>query len=365
MKKLPNIDVLRFLLASLVVIGHIPLMSKVQGLPYFMNYPIFSKGAEAVYMFFTLSGFLIIRLIYKEKQNNKFSVRKFYIRRILRIFPLYYFVLIFGFAFYHFILPMLKIPFDYDYNLLDGALLSTFFLPNIFTKMYDTGAIHQVLWSLGIEEQFYLFIAPLCFFLNKNNILKALSILTLIYFVIYHLDIVWFLKEYSFVYFFLFFGGLISILEEKNRLNFLKSYKIVRISIVVLTFVFYTTDIFEFESKALRHIITCVLLGLFIHTISFNNFGIQIEHKALNYFGQISYGIYMYHIIILNGVLFLFLYIDKLNILNDFFTIILINIITFALTLIISHLSYKYFEKPFLKLKNKFRYDTYKIYFRN
>ena len=212
-----------------------------------------------------------------------------------------------------------------------------------------------MLWSLGIEEQFYLLIAPLCYFLKKNNILKALSVLTLIYFIIYHLDIVWFLKEYSFVYFFLFFGGLISVLEEKNLLNFLKSYKIIHIAIVILTVAFYTTDIFEFKNIALKNITSCVLLALFIHTISFNNFGIEIKHRLLNYFGQISYGIYMYHMIVLNGVIFLFMYIDKLNILNDFFTIISINIMTFVLTLIISHLSYKYFETPFLKLKSKFR----------
>ena len=68
---------------------------------------------------------------------------------------------------------------DYDYNILDGVLLSTFFLPNVFTAMYDTGAIHQVLWSLGIEEQFYIFF-PLLMWLLKDktdNYLKTIFVL--------------------------------------------------------------------------------------------------------------------------------------------------------------------------------------------
>ncbi|MBT8271721.1 MAG: acyltransferase family protein, partial [Bacteroidia bacterium] len=117
MNRLPNLDVLRFFLASAVVLFHIPKLSRNQGLPFYDELPIFHRGHEAVYMFFVLSGFLIIQLIYRAKLKHVFSIRKFYMRRILRIFPLYYLILIFGFTFYNFILPQLNIDFDIRYEL--------------------------------------------------------------------------------------------------------------------------------------------------------------------------------------------------------------------------------------------------------
>ena len=355
MNKLPNLDVLRFFLASLVAINHVPLMSKVQGLPFYNEMAIFHKGKEAVFMFFALSGFLIIRLIYLAKQREVFSIRKFYIRRILRIFPLYYLVLFFGFTFYHYILPKVGIPFEIDYKLSDGLLMTMFFIPNVFTGMYSPGAIIQVLWSLGIEEQFYLLIAPLAFFIKKDWFLKVLVLLTVVYFIVFHLDVIWFLQEFSFAYYFLFFGGIVSILEEKKKLEFLKSTVWIPIIITILVFVYYTTNLLEFRNFTLRNLTACILLSLFVHTISYNNLGVTIKNKYLNYFGQISYGIYMYHVIVLNGVLFLFLKVDVFTSFNDIVVIVLINLMTFAFTILISHLSYKYFEMKFLSLKKKFR----------
>ncbi len=355
MKKLPNLDVLRFFLASLVALNHIPLMSKVQGLPYYNDLAMFHKGKEAVYMFFALSGFLIIRIIYKAKQRDAFSIKNFYMRRILRIFPLYYLVLFFGFAFYHLILPMVGIPFEINYDLKTGLLMTMFFIPNVFTSMFDPGAIIEVLWSIGIEEQFYLIIAPLAFFVRKGWLLKILAGLTLIYFIVYHSNILEFLQDYTFTYYFLFFGGVVSILEEKKKLEFLKSTRLIPVIITLLVGLYYTTNLFEFESLTLTNLTACVLLSLFVHTLSFNNLGVRIENKTLNYFGQISYGIYMYHIIALNGVLFLCLELKPQDYLSEFWVIILINILTFVFTIMLSHFSYQYFELKFLKLKNKFR----------
>jgi peptidoglycan/LPS O-acetylase OafA/YrhL len=98
-----------------------------------------------------------------------------------------------------------------------------------------------------------------------------------------------------------------------------------------------------------------VLFGMFIHTIAHNNLGVNIQNKALNYLGQISYGLYMFHVIALSAVVFLFLKLQIDTIFNDWLTIVLIYMLTFAFTFIMAHLSYKYFETYFLKLKNKFR----------
>jgi peptidoglycan/LPS O-acetylase OafA/YrhL len=194
LKRLPNLDSLRFLLVTFVLIFHIPQLFKNQGLLCFDALPIFHRGTQAVYMFFSLSGFLIIRLIYIAKLNGSFSVRNFYMRCVLRIFPLYYLIATFGFVFYQVLLPYLNIPFENNYALFEGILLSVFFFPNIFSTLYEPGGILEILWSIGIEEQFYLFIAPLLYVLHKRKVLMVLSGLLIGYFVIYHLEYFWFLK---------------------------------------------------------------------------------------------------------------------------------------------------------------------------
>ena len=353
--RLPNLDPLRFILASLVIFFHIPQLSRNQGLPYVADLPIFNRGTEAVYMFFVLSGFLIIRLIYRSKQREAFSIRKFYVRRILRIFPLYYLVVIFGFLFYWLVLPMLKIPFENNYDLWEGVAMSTFFLPNIFATMYKPGGILEVLWSIGIEEQFYLMIAPLLYMVRKNRILLILSLLTIGYFIVFHLEGLDVLRRYNFVYFLLFSGGIIAILEEKKQLEFLKRSIWVPVMVTVMTILYFVTDVFMFDLLWLRNIFTMVLFGVFIHTLSHNNFGTTIHSPWLNHLGQISYGIYMFHVIAMNIVVFFMLKAQALEIFNDTIAILLIYILTFAITIIMAHISYKYYESYFLKLKTKFR----------
>lgn len=78
-KKLPNLEVLRAFLALSVVIFHIPSISKTLELPSFSGLPIFHRGHEAVYAFFTLSGFLIVNLLYHEKKNSgTINVKNFF-----------------------------------------------------------------------------------------------------------------------------------------------------------------------------------------------------------------------------------------------------------------------------------------------
>src|SRR5690606_13541016 len=310
-----------------------------------MGFPSFIVGGEeAVYMFFVLSGFLIIRLIYRAKIRDSFSIRDFYIRRILRIFPLYYLVLLFGLLFYIVILPFLNIPFEINYTWKEALFYNVFFLPNVFAKIYEPGGILEILWSIGIEEQFYLVIAPLLFFINVKWILRVLCILLLGYFILYWTDVFEVLRKYTFVFFYLFSGGVIAILEEKKKLEFLKRTAIFPLICCVATLLYFATDLFMFEPLWLRAAFTCLLFGFFIHSLSFNNRGVEVKSKMLNHFGSISYGIYMFHAIVLNAVVFLFLKLEFLQNLNETLTIFLMYLLTFAGTLLIAHLSYTYFE---------------------
>ncbi|MEP3836029.1 MAG: acyltransferase [Algibacter sp.] len=346
---------MRFFLASLVLIYHLPNLSKNQGLPYYNDLPIFNKGVEAVYAFFVLSGFLIIRSIYLEKEKGTFSIRNFYLRRILRIFPLYYLILVFGFLFYHVLLPNIGISFENNYSLIEGLFLSIFFFPNIFAFSHDPGGILKILWSIGIEEQFYLVIAPLLFVLKKTKILHVLIGITLLYFLVFHLQNNTYLRNHYFVYFYLLAGGVIAVLEKKKKLEFLKISIAIPILIVCSSILYFFTNIFQFEDLWLTNLTSMIVLSLFIHSLSCNNFGFKIKIRVLNYFGQISYGIYMFHVISLNAVVFIFIKLKEFVFFSNIITIILINILTFVLTIVLAHFSYTYFEKPFLKLKTKFR----------
>jgi peptidoglycan/LPS O-acetylase OafA/YrhL len=149
--RIPNLTSTRFFLALLVVLFHCTEFFKKRGFPYYEGLPIFHKGTEAVYVFFSLSGFLIIRQLYIEKeQTNLINLKAFYVRRILRIFPLYYLILTFGFLYYHFILPTFGFNFENNYNFIYGLLLGITFFSNIFST-YSPGGILEILWSIGIE----------------------------------------------------------------------------------------------------------------------------------------------------------------------------------------------------------------------
>lgn len=353
-KRIKNIDPLRGFLALCVVIAHIPLISNTVGLPNFSDSPIFHRGANAVHVFFALSGYLIIGLIYDEKDTyGSINIKNFYIRRILRLYPVYYFVLFFGFFFYHYLLPALGIQYDTNYSLAVGMAWCIGFFPNIFKSLYSPGAILDVLWSIGIEEQFYLMVAPVLSLLPIKKYFKYLLIFTAVYFVLFHTPLFSFLKSFRFFYFFMSAGGLIAIMERsKLRMHFNSVY--LRLCVYVAFILYFTTNLFFFQNDLLRNGVEVVLFNLLIVNLANDNW-LQIKSRLLNYIGQISYGIYMYHMIVVNFVLFVFLRVKDKLLLEDWQIIVLINISCIILTILLSHLSYKYFESYFLGLKEKFR----------
>jgi len=150
-------------------------------------------------------------------------------------------------------------------------------------------------------------------------------------------------------------GGVISIFEEEKKLNFLKEKKIVPVIVTILVVLHFFTNYFKIENEFLYNLYTSILFSLFVYSISHLNGNVEIKSKILNYFGKISYGIYMYHVIAINIVAFVFLKVIGVDYLNETITIILVHLFTIFLTLILAHFSYKYFEMFFLKLKEKYR----------
>ncbi len=340
---LPNLYALRFILAILVVIFHIPGVSKTLGFPFYGDQPIFHKGHLAVLYFFTLSGFLIIRLIYLEITKSKtFDFKTFYLRRIQRLYPVYYLVFFIGLLLYHVILPKLNIHRAIDYSLSDLLLYYVFFIPNIFSYHYTPGSILNILWSIGVEEQFYLFIPPLLY-LGRKNVIRTMIVLLIIALGIFFIYTD--LYKYKNFYFYFLFGGLCAIVSEKHLFSLFKN-KITHLVVYTAFILSYVTDVFTYENVVLHHSVNMVISGLTITLITYYAI-FKIEYKFLNYLGKISYGIYMYHMIVITGLFFVADKLHLTDVLNDVSFIVLFNLTSIIVTAIVSHLSYKYFEKLF------------------
>lgn len=153
----PNLNGLRFIAAFMVIIHHLEQMKFILGMNnYWDNGFIAVVGKLGVVLFFVLSGFLITYLLLaEEKFHGDISVKQFYVRRILRIWPLYFFVILLAF----FVLPEIKfLSFGYDYsnNFFIKFVLFVMMLPNLALAMGAAVPFVSQAWSVGTEEQFYL-----------------------------------------------------------------------------------------------------------------------------------------------------------------------------------------------------------------
>ncbi len=353
MKLLPNLTGLRFFLAFLVVIFHIPQFCQNRGFPFFNNLTIFNRGEEAVYMFFSLSGFLIIRQLFIEKSStSSVNLKNFFLRRIFRIFPLYYLVLTFGFIYYRLILPFFGFDYENNYDLVYGIFLSYTFFPNIFAS-YSPGGIIEVLWSIGIEEQFYLLIAPLIFIIPFKKIIQFLLLFTILFFLLFFSESTNFMRSYKMLFFYFSFSGLCSIMSLNKSIN-LHNFKYL---FFFLFSIYFTTPIFRSNlTDFYYHLLSMILFGLTLCAFAEKPIKL-LENKLLIYLGKISYGVYMYHAIMMQFVGFLFLKSNLHLKISNVNSIIIFNLLVLISTIITAHLSFKYFESYFLNLKNNLTLD--------
>ena len=153
----PNLDGLRFLSFFSVFFFHIWVLMfdryRLSGpTPWVVKF-LFQNGEIGVNFFFVLSGFLITYLLIQEKKiTGKIHVANFYIRRILRIWPLFYVCILFGLVLY----PLLKKVIGGELFVVAHPWTYFVFLNNFDFLKNGAPAIISVLWSVAIEEQFYL-----------------------------------------------------------------------------------------------------------------------------------------------------------------------------------------------------------------
>ncbi len=371
----------RFIAASAVIVHHIEEYKSVFlfGREDLWARPFaYQLGRLGVSLFFVLSGFLITYLLLAEKQKTgKIAIRKFYIRRVLRIWPLYFLVVGLGLLVWP-LIPLLQTPamlgdvYDqFGLKLLFYGLV----LPNFALALFGNTPMVSHTWSIGVEEQFYLMWPWLVLSSNPKRTLRiVLSVVTLL--------ALWFLYErfvarpaylgedperspFVVLAFFMAqfrigcmaIGGVGAwVLFSQHRvlpILFRRSTQIAVYSVLAVCFAFSVrVPGFNYEFYAL--FFCFMLLNLAGNPASL----VKLDHPVTRFMGDISYGLYMYHPLLItlcmNSLLLLWPGLPVQNDAANPLFMVLLYTSSFALTTVVAWLSYQYFEKPFLSLKDRF-----------
>jgi len=359
----PNLNFVRGFAALVVIIHHTEQLKFLHGLPNHWTNPALSiAGKLGVDLFFVLSGFLITSLLFVEKEiEKKIGIKKFLMRRILRIWPVYFIIVIIAF----FITPHIPelyvgppfiSPKPYFFTSL---ILYILFLPHIQSFLIGPIAFCAQAWSIGIEEYFYVFWP---FVVNK---LKPKGIMYFIIgFVILYLFVCFtsmYLAKHNFAgselyqninsciiqglkFDCLLIGAFFAIVNQNAKIakSFITS-RLFQISLYVIEIALVLSGAwfrgFFWEVHAV--IYGFMLLNLVRPQTSI----INMEYRIFNFLGKISYGLYMYHFLMVNISIW---FVYKIGMPFLLYPLI------FASTITVAAISYKYFESFFLKKKLKY-----------
>lgn len=310
----------------------------------------FSGGFLGVDVFFVISGYLISGVVFTEIQTNNFSIRVFYERRVRRILPALIAVLFLSFllAYLYFLPNEMN---DFATSLLAAILV----VPNIYfwtesgyfaALATDLPLLHT--WSLGVEEQFYIFFPAFLmfgyqFFRKQLNLfivaIFAISLIAFIYGTLYHPEPTFYLtptRAWELLLGSLLSLGLFPEILKKFSRNITSLIGISLITVAIMGFSRTT------EFLSLGAILACLGTAL---VIAAGRNGSNIVARALSFrpvvfIGLISYSLYLWHWPIIVFHRMGFLQIDGLPLILEKLGIIIFSVV-------IASLSWKYIETPF------------------
>ena len=349
----PQFDSIRAIAVLLVIIWHWFEKNKV------LNFT--PNGQLGVNIFFVLSGFLITGILLKAKKQvaeqglkRSTAFRNFYIRRTLRIFPIYYLVLII-FWFLHD--PVIRGNAVYYFTYTSNYL---------FYAVQDFPARLAHLWSLAVEEQFYIFWPWLILLVNKRYLPYLISLFIVV--------------GISSNYIFISKGSWVEIITPAcfdafaigGMLSYIIAYQpeiIERMqpkfrwvfSIFLLLFVL---DVFGYSFLPRRTIHALLAIVIIYYCLFKKNnrlIDLVLNNKLLIRIGKISYGVYLYHLFVpelWNSVIkkFASWNIDLFynNAIPEIIKPAWLTIQYFSCLLLICIVSWKFIEKPVNQLKKRF-----------
>lgn len=347
---LPGLNGLRALAAITVLISHIFQGTFGNwGLDY-LKLPLFTDG---VTLFFVISGFLITYLLLKELEKTKtIDIPKFYIRRILRIWPIYYLFIII-------VIGVLFLIGNQSQIINNTLFYYIFFAANIPFLSANGIALIVHYWSIGVEEQFYLFWPWLMKLSKKKIVIGATSVLLIWLFLKFGSYYLFTNKSLAYKFFnvtrfhCMMIGAIGAIgFYNKNKL-FLKIFTNKWTQIFSWLAFLVSGFFFKFIPALITaECVTILSLFLIMSQIEGKPKFINLENKCFDFIGKISYGIYVIHPLI---IFLLSTFWTRLHIqMPEFAQYIIIYISVPCITIFMAWISYENFEKPFLKLKNRF-----------
>lgn len=404
----PGLNGLRFLAAFAVLVTHIELIKKLEGFTVngwvdlwgwwgksaipgvegtlvVPSYPleaviqspllkwyqpaIAEAGGLGVVFFFVLSGFLITYLLFKERQSTgSIGITAFYMRRIFRIWPLYYFVVLLAFLVlrhvdYVYVNYTVHI-FDTPDDIWKSFLLYLVMLPNLALAMFRTMPHVGQAWSIGVEEQFYLIwpwlirkarlpLRMILVFIGAMLILKVLVFLFSSGWgrsgeIIRAFVAMSKLESMA-------IGGIgawLLFTERNSILQFLYLRVTQVLAYLAIPALIYLTPRLMQDAVYLAY--SVVFLIIILNVSSNPRSIVSLENKLMHELGKISYGIYMYHMLMVSVAIETFERLVGMNVWPPIWENLLIYPLSLILTLGVSYLSYHFFEKRFIKMKTPF-----------
>lgn len=347
----------------MVLFHHIEQAKNALGIPNIYHLDVTQHiGRLGVGLFFVLSGFLITYLLLQEKRNyDHIDTRKFYLRRVFRIWPIYF--LIVGLS--YFVFPYLEI-FDYPgarENVVnhygERLIFLSLVLPNYAFVLYELPYWCAQAWSIGVEEQFYYlwpwiikypkrWVPILAIFLLATAGLLYVSILSLSVGPAEQLGIIaTFIGQFRIQT--MAVGAFCAYLAFNDKTSILNIIyrKDLQVLIYILTTALILSGVhFRGFMEAYSLLFGYLILNLATNPNSIFN----IRGWFMDFSGKISYGMYLFHVAVMVPVL---------NVLENYRTDMsgfayngLLYVAVVGLTVLVSAASFKYFEKPILRYKD-------------
>ncbi len=372
----PNLDGLRFISFFLVFLYHtyMTFFNNIRDAsPDTYDYiqRLFQHGNLGVNFFFVLSGFLITYLLIKEKEyTGRVHVPNFYVRRILRIWPLFYLCVFIGFV----IFPLVKKFMGQTPHEIDNQFYYLIFANN-FDFMHSwpekpDATLLSVLWSVAVEEQFYLtwpLILSLVPFRFYKFVFPAVMLFSLV-FRSFHTDFN--NHDYAVRYFHTFsligdmaLGGFFAYLCSSDTsfrrfVTNLNRLQIGMIYIGAIAVVLFKSDLFDQNAftVTIERTVIAFFFGMIILEQNYakRSFFKMSRFKLISKLGIYTYGLYCLHLL---GFLVADIAITKAGFNKTSLPIALTgSILALLISIVIALASYHFYEKWFLRFKDKFAF---------
>lgn len=370
-----NLDSLRTIAFLFVFTEHIWwrafVHTDIKDFPFFyhLTYAVLANGFLGVSVFFTISGFLITFLILSEiNKKGKLDIWSFYMRRTLRIWPLYFCFVIFVFIVFPYLQQIAGISYLNPANPLRYfTFLSNFDVITLHNNGFESHLLSGITWSLSIEEQFYL-IWPLFFlFIPKRffSIVFITLIVACVFFRFLHHS------ELVFIYFHtlavcgdLAIGGLAAflVLKYASFRNFFETLGTKQRILIYSAGIIYVLLKDHYLMHQYAYVYNRLLSTIFFAFVILDqNYNLSSamklgKIKILNNWGKYTYGLYLLHPI---GLWMITLFVDYFDIYIDSFSAkSIVALFALIATCMAAYISYHYLEKPFLNMKKRFSHIT-------